>query len=87
MDEISSGENSGDNGGSAEGGESSSGTWKDNENETFTLHLTTNIFDIDGNITTTVKNADRILVLTENGIEESGTHKELMEKGFLTSSC
>lgn len=28
------------------------------ENETFTLHLTTNIFDIDGNITTTVKNAD-----------------------------
>ncbi len=28
------------------------------ENETFTLHLTTNIFDVDGNITTTVKNAD-----------------------------
>ena len=28
------------------------------ENETFTLHLTTGIFDIDGNITTTVKNAD-----------------------------
>ena len=27
---------------------------------------------------TTIKNADRILVLTENGIEESGTHSELM---------
>ncbi len=30
---------------------------------------------------TTIKNADRILYLTENGIEESGTHKELIEKG------
>jgi ATP-binding cassette subfamily B protein len=29
---------------------------------------------------TTIKNADRILVLTENGIEESGTHSELMNK-------
>ncbi len=29
----------------------------------------------------TVRNAERILVLTENGIEESGTHDELMEKG------
>ena len=29
---------------------------------------------------TTIKNADRILVLTKNGIEESGTHKELIEK-------
>lgn len=29
---------------------------------------------------TTIKNADRILVVTENGIEESGTHKELLEK-------
>lgn len=29
---------------------------------------------------TTIKNADRILVLTENGIEESGTHAELVEK-------
>ena len=29
---------------------------------------------------TTIKNADRILVLTENGIEESGTHTELIEK-------
>ncbi len=28
----------------------------------------------------TIKNARRILVLTENGIEEQGTHKELMEK-------
>ena len=29
---------------------------------------------------TTIKNADRILFLTENGIEESGTHKELLIK-------
>ena len=28
----------------------------------------------------TIKNAQRILVLTENGIEESGTHDELMDK-------
>jgi ATP-binding cassette subfamily B protein len=30
---------------------------------------------------TTIKNAEKILVLTEDGIEEQGTHKELMEKG------
>ena len=30
---------------------------------------------------TTIRNADRILVLTERGIEESGTHAELIEKG------
>ena len=30
---------------------------------------------------TTIKNADRIIVLTENGIEETGTHDELMELG------
>ncbi len=30
---------------------------------------------------TTIRNADRILVLTENGIEESGTHTELIERG------
>lgn len=29
---------------------------------------------------TTIKNADRILVLTKNGIEETGTHNELIEK-------
>lgn len=29
---------------------------------------------------TTIKNADRILVLTENGIEEQGTHDELIAK-------
>ena len=34
---------------------------------------------------TTIKNADRILVITENGIEESGTHKELLKKGGLYS--
>ncbi len=30
---------------------------------------------------TTIRNATRILVLTEKGIEESGTHEELMAKG------
>lgn len=30
---------------------------------------------------TTVRNADRILVLTEDGIAESGTHEELVQKG------
>ena len=34
---------------------------------------------------TTIRNADRIRVLTENGIEESGSHKELIEKGGLYS--
>ena len=34
---------------------------------------------------TTIRNADRILVLTENGIEESGTHRELVEKGGIYS--
>ena len=34
---------------------------------------------------TTIKNADRILVLTENGIEESGTHTDLIKKGGLYS--
>lgn len=30
---------------------------------------------------TTIKNADRILVLTENGITEEGTHEELISEG------
>ena len=30
---------------------------------------------------TTIKNADRIIVLTKDGIKESGTHRELMELG------
>ncbi len=30
---------------------------------------------------TTIKNADRIIVLTENGIEETGNHDELLAKG------
>ena len=34
---------------------------------------------------TTVRKADRILVLTENGIEESGTHASLIEKGGIYS--
>ena len=34
---------------------------------------------------TTIKNADEILVLTENGIEESGNHKQLIEKGGIYS--
>ncbi|NLE25298.1 MAG: ATP-binding cassette domain-containing protein, partial [Clostridiaceae bacterium] len=29
----------------------------------------------------TIKNADNIIVLTANGIEEQGTHQELIEKG------
>ncbi len=29
---------------------------------------------------TTIRNAEKILVLTENGIEEQGTHEELLEK-------
>ena len=32
---------------------------------------------------TTIKNADRIVVLTADGIAEQGTHKELTEKGGL----
>ena len=32
---------------------------------------------------TTIKNADRILVLTENGIEEEGSHQELLNKNGL----
>ncbi|MBQ8303350.1 MAG: ATP-binding cassette domain-containing protein, partial [Clostridia bacterium] len=34
---------------------------------------------------TTIKNADRIIVLTENGIEEMGNHKELIGKNGLYS--
>lgn len=34
---------------------------------------------------TTIRNADRILVLTEKGIEESGSHSELLEKGGIYS--
>ncbi len=34
---------------------------------------------------TTIRNADRILVLTENGIEESGTHEELLKKNGIYS--
>ncbi len=30
---------------------------------------------------TTIKNADRIIVLTENGVEETGTHEELINLG------
>ncbi|MCM1544246.1 MAG: ABC transporter ATP-binding protein/permease [Ruminococcus sp.] len=33
----------------------------------------------------TIKNADRILVLTENGIEEQGTHEQLLELGGIYS--
>ena len=34
---------------------------------------------------TTIKNADKILVLTKDGIEEQGTHKELIAKGGMYS--
>ncbi|MCI5587360.1 MAG: ATP-binding cassette domain-containing protein, partial [Lachnospiraceae bacterium] len=30
---------------------------------------------------TTIQNAEKILVLTENGIEESGSHEELLAQG------
>ena len=30
---------------------------------------------------TTIQNAEKILVLTENGIEESGSHEELLARG------
>ena len=33
----------------------------------------------------TIKNADEIIVLTENGIEERGTHQELVEKNGIYS--
>ncbi len=33
----------------------------------------------------TIRNADRIMVLTEDGIAESGSHKELMERGGIYS--
>ena len=35
---------------------------------------------------TTIKNADNILVLTKNGIEEQGNHKELVAKGGIYAS-
>ena len=35
---------------------------------------------------TTIRNANLILVLTENGIEEKGTHKELLERGGVYSN-
>lgn len=35
---------------------------------------------------TTIKNADTIIVLTENGVEEQGTHKQLLEKNGIYSS-
>lgn len=35
---------------------------------------------------TTIKNAERILVLSEDGIEESGTHEELLQKGGIYSN-
>ncbi|MBQ8670628.1 MAG: ABC transporter ATP-binding protein, partial [Oscillospiraceae bacterium] len=34
---------------------------------------------------TTIRGADRILVLTEKGIEDSGTHQELLEMGGIYS--
>ena len=35
---------------------------------------------------TTIKNADKIIVLTEDGIAEQGTHAELMENGGIYSN-
>ena len=36
------------------------------------------VYDMYKMVLTTIRNATRILVLTENGIEESGTHEELL---------
>ena len=33
----------------------------------------------------TIKNADKIVVLTQNGIEQVGTHSELLESGGIYS--
>jgi len=57
----------------------------DNETEKV---IQDSLFDLSKNRTTliiahrlaTIKNADRIVVLTDEGIEEEGTHKELLEK-------
>ena len=39
-------------------------------------------YDIyDAHRLSTIRNAGRILVLSENGMEEEGTHKELLNKG------
>ena len=35
---------------------------------------------------TTIRNANMILVLTENGIEEQGTHQELIDKKDCTTT-
>ena len=35
---------------------------------------------------TTIKNADKILVITKDGVTESGTHEELTEKGGIYSN-
>ena len=35
---------------------------------------------------TTIKNADKIIVLTEDGIAEQGSHAELIEKGGIYSN-
>ena len=35
---------------------------------------------------TTIKNADKILVITKDGVAESGTHEELTEKGGIYSN-
>lgn len=57
----------------------------DNENERIVQHSLKELavgrttFTIAHRLTT-IRNADTILVLTENGIEESGSHEELMKK-------
>lgn len=57
------------------------------ENETFTLHLTTNIFDVDGNITTTIKNADNGETISVDVSEyfrvNDGAKRQTICKGIL----
>lgn len=58
----------------------------DNESEKIVQHSLENLAKnrttfVIAHRLSTIRNAQRILVLTENGIEEEGTHDELMKKG------
>ena len=58
----------------------------DNESEKIVQHSLENLAKnrttfVIAHRLSTIRNAQRILVLTENGIEEEGTHDELLKKG------